>query len=314
MMGQMDRPRKSGSSSPGLDEDEADEVPYSHSQSIDEPSPLSPLFPQRPPPGGLFPSETRLNDQAMYRRHSRTASESGEASPIGFGKDEEPYMRFPVDPDRGETRGTLESAAASIGDDRAFTAIAIDAAATFPAVDVVAGKIDEPEDMDYEVVPSPFSKEVVDQTDDHARGNSFKHRGSGSTQERSDSLRDIKPSPLIIQPPPKAFLETEKAKYDGDVFVGGTALGYLKPDQPPSKTKEKLQTKSPVSKPVPSTEVRNSSWLSPPTTTLVRRSKSRKEIVEEAIADSMGNHPERGVMPGFWPTTPGDEFQDDRIF
>ena len=42
-----DHQRQSGSSSPGLDEDEADEVPYSQSHSIEEPSQRSP---QRPAP------------------------------------------------------------------------------------------------------------------------------------------------------------------------------------------------------------------------------------------------------------------------
>ena len=59
----LDRQRHSGSSSPGLDEDEADEVPYSRINSIEETTPRSPI---RPPPGGSFPSETHLDAAAMY--------------------------------------------------------------------------------------------------------------------------------------------------------------------------------------------------------------------------------------------------------
>src|SRR5947207_10561688 len=67
----LDRQRLSGSPSPGLDEDEADEVPYSQVNSIEETTRQSPL---PPPPGGSFPSETKLNALDMYvgrRRHSR---------------------------------------------------------------------------------------------------------------------------------------------------------------------------------------------------------------------------------------------------
>jgi hypothetical protein len=39
----------------------------------------------------------------------------------------------------------------------------------------------------------------------------------------------------------------------------------------------------------------------------IQRSKSKKEIVEEALADAMGNNPQRGVTPGAWPDTPGDQ-------
>jgi hypothetical protein len=53
--------------------------------------------------------------------------------------------------------------------------------------------------------------------------------------------------------------------------------------------------------------------LAPPSST-IRRSKSKKEIVEETIAESIGNHPERGQIPGFWPETPAQEISQDGMF
>src|SRR5271170_5217082 len=112
--------RQSGSTSPGLDEDEADEVPYSQINSIEETTPQSPL---RPPPGGSFPSETRLDDAAMYGRHSRAASDvTSELHPARMSREEDVGAVFGThELDRPHTGGTE----GSIGDDGDFSAAAM---------------------------------------------------------------------------------------------------------------------------------------------------------------------------------------------
>jgi len=90
---------RNGSSSPGLDQDEADEVPYSQTHSIEE-QPLS--SPARPPPGGSFPSETNLQAEEMYGR-SRTESDATHPDPHRLSL-EEPAFR-PVTSDTHDSIG-----------------------------------------------------------------------------------------------------------------------------------------------------------------------------------------------------------------
>src|SRR5271170_2776775 len=115
----LDRQRQSGSASPGLDEDEADEVPYSQINSIEEATPQSP---QRPPPGGSFPSETKLDDVAMYGRHSPVGSDvTSELQPARISRDEDVAAVFGAhDLERPMTGGTGVSQG-SIGDDKDFS-------------------------------------------------------------------------------------------------------------------------------------------------------------------------------------------------
>src|SRR5579859_2809191 len=124
----LDRQRQSGSSSPGLDEDEADEVPFSQVNSVDDTA--SPSSPQRPQPGGSFPSETRLDDAAMYDTHSRTASDvTSEIHPARLSNEGDVAAVFG---EKGDRESELERpytghSAGSIGDDRDFSTAAMGA-------------------------------------------------------------------------------------------------------------------------------------------------------------------------------------------
>ena len=115
----LDRQRRSGASSPGLDEDEADEVPYSQTNSSEEATPQSPI---RPPPGGSFPSGTRLDDVSLYNRHSRAESDvTSEFQPLRSSRGEDIGEAFRLnDLDRPFTRGT-EKSVGSIHDDQEFS-------------------------------------------------------------------------------------------------------------------------------------------------------------------------------------------------
>lgn len=101
----------------------------------------------------------------------------------------------------------------------------------------------------------------------------------------------------------------------GEVSVD--PLGYLDSEQPPA-TSQGLEPNLPVDNDIPLTELNgyqnlSSASLQIPQKTL-QRSKSKKEIVEEAIADSIGNNPQRGLVPGFWPETPVYEKSKDTLF
>ena len=64
------------SSDGGLDEDEADEVPYSASASQTELPPQVEKFPQRPNPGGRFPSALKINRDSQVPISSSSPSSS----------------------------------------------------------------------------------------------------------------------------------------------------------------------------------------------------------------------------------------------
>ena len=309
-----DRRRQSGSSSPGLDEDEADDVPYRQVNSIEETIPQSPL---RPRPGGSFPSETSLADQVMYNRHSRAASDGTlePPSPIAIVKSEEASPTFHTEWERPYTGQTQLSAANSIGDDRDFTAITA-GAATGPPVRVNDKDQEHgtKEDMHRKATEKPT--EHSDTTTYGAEIAASTRLGKGSTEQRSDTLRPTKLPPLIVPTMAGISLE-EDGKLDTSSapgFIHGQAteigvasdldsrLGFI--DRPPRKESNTLRAKPPKDEDIAPTKSNGLSKLATPTSPTIKRSKSRKEIVEEAIADSIGNHPERGVMPGFWPETP----------
>jgi hypothetical protein len=381
-----DRQRQSGSSSPGLDEDEADEVPYSQDHSAEESSPTSPL---RPAPGGSFPSETRLDESEMVYVHSRTASDvTSEIVPPRISREEDVVQVFGRDSDleRPYTQGTE----GSIGDDKDFMAAAagvgVGAAAGGLAVaqknknDDLEREIPEREDSGQSNDLGQSSKEVVgpheaaqyysgtnplhhqvddvesiqDQHDDQNQGYS-KHQLDDIDRSHSDSTKPISNySGGYDYPSLNRAPQISKSGFDDFALglAGGAAGGAgieaiassqrsrtADEDLPASEvdhesaysasaTGDGIETRPPVESDVLPAEINGirqatqiggynpaatNETLAPPTST-IRRSKSKKEIVEETIAESIGNHPERGQIPGFWPETPAQEISQDGMF
>ena len=325
----LDRQRQSGSSSPGLDEDEADEVPYSQTNSIEETTTQSPL---RPTPGGSFPSETKLDDVAVYGRHSRAASDAtSELQPARISREEYVVAIFDShELDRPVTGGTQMSVE-SIGDDRDFSAAAMGVgvgAAVGAAVGdggaIAAGRHkdgDLHDDADEGDVSSQVAgpHEAAGYYADTAPMNQ-----SGDTAESTGkSWRNSLPSHSWGG----SDNHTGEAAMGGMIGgIGGAELAasllhskdvdteHLVPSA--NETGGGIEMKPPVERDVLPAELNKSTAttaLAAPINTM-RRSKSKREIVEETIAESMGNHPERGVTPGAWPETPAQEVQQDGLF
>jgi hypothetical protein len=327
----LDRQRQSGSSSPGLDEDEADEVPYSQINSIEEATPQSPL---RPPPGGSFPSETKLDDVAMYGRHSPVGSDvTSELQPARISRDEDVAAVFGAhDLERPMTGGTGVSQG-SIGDDKDFStgaAAAIGVGAGVGAAALAGGAVaarkhrGDEEDTDQELEHGDMSNTVAGP---HEAAGYY----AGTTKEYSDP-KDAGISNWI------GSQQTDKGTGGavGEAALGGFLGGmggaavvsaYQKDTDdkkdveqldPTNSTGTGIETKPPVDKDVVPAALNGTpttaSTLGTPPTNTIRRSKSKKEIVEETIAQSPGNHPERGVTPGTWPETPAQELDQDGMF
>ena len=335
----LDRQRQSGSSSPGLDEDEADEVPYSQINSIEEATPQSP---QRPPPGGSFPSETKLDDAAMYGRHSPVGSDvTSELQPARISRDEDVAAVFRAhDLERPMTRDTGVSQG-SIGDDKDFStgaAAAVGVGTGVGAAALAGGAVaarkhrGDEEDTDQELEHGDMSSTVTGphEAAGYYAGTTTMNHTVGTTQGYPESKSHGISNWVDSQ-------QTEKGAGGGTVgeavlggFLGGMGGAALvsasqkdtddkKDVDPTNATGSGIETKPPVDKDVVpaalngSTPTTTSTLATPPTNT-IRRSKSKKEIVEETIAQSPGNHPERGVTPGTWPETPAQELSQDWMF
>ena len=316
----LDRQRLSGSSSPGLDEDEADEVPYSQINSIEEITPQSPV---RPAPGGSFPSETKLNALAMYGGSGRHSwAESDVTNELQSGRISREDDVSPVlgshELDRPYTGGTQES----IGDDRDFsTAAIIGAGGAVAATMATRHKGDDVHQylVQGDVLSSAgpqaaaayYSSPVINQTE--------------QSQPESTDKRFNR-----SQPSHSVTVNTGDSR-SGDATIGGVFGGVggreiasrLHSQDHESETGcanitgEGIETKPPVDQDVLPAELNRSTTAStlsgPPLIHSIRRSKSKKEIVEETISEAMGNHPERGVTPGAWPETPASELQQDEV-
>jgi hypothetical protein len=409
-----DHHRQSGSSSPGLDEDEADEVPYSQSHSIEEPSQQSP---QRPAPGGSFPSETRLEDAAMYDsgRHSRAASDvTSEIHPTRISRDEDVAAVFGSNHDL--ERPFTSTTDGSIGDDRDFSTAAmgagVGAAATggliyanehrdrqidYNGPDIASKQTATPHEAaqyyagtaplttqgnDFstsqrQVEPLPAAafyttsgdssphiddlsakRRQAEQSAEHYASTTESQRQAERTAEQYNNpslppqfspvphtpdsrLQDFALGGLgggagvgalaYSQRPTEPNPESETARKQATKTGASSTSEIKNPNLSAAQAGTGIETKQPIeldsipaelsstrytqtqigSRSAPSTSSGNGESLAPPTNTL-RRSKSKKEIVEETIAESIGNHPERGMIPGFWPETPAEEKREFR--
>jgi hypothetical protein len=409
-----DHQRQSGSSSPGLDEDEADEVPYSQSHSIEEPSPQSP---QRPAPGGSFPSETRLEDAAMYDsgRHSRAASDvTSEIHPARISRDEDVAAVFGSNHDL--ERPFTSTTDGSIGDDREFSTAAMGAGVGAAATGgLIYANEQRDRQIDYndqnsiskqtatpheaaqyysgtmpltmqrndistsqrQVEPLPAAAFYPNSSDFYSHVNDLSvnqrqaeqsaefYSSTSESQRQAERTAEQYSNPSLppqFSPVPHTP-DSRLQDFALGGLAGGAGIGALaysqrsKEPNPESEIAEKqamktgatptseiknpnlsaaqtgtgIETKQPTeldSVPAelssmrytgtqignlntPSTSLGDDGSLAPPTNT-IRRSKSKKEIVEETIAESIGNHPERGMIPGFWPETPSEEKREFR--
>jgi hypothetical protein len=346
-----ERNRQSGSSSPGLDEDEADEVPYSHTQSIEE---LTPATPTRPVPGGSFPSETQLDAEEMYAGNSPTASDvTHDNPPARISTDEDVAEVFGERPMSATqksyerlTRGGRTKSFESMGDDKAFTATAIGAGAGAAAATAYA-EHERAGDMGQQTASKDLSPH---EAAGYYAGNipsSDVNRNATSTGR--PQLSSISPSgsqsSTVVDPGHQSRNiskdVTSEAVAAGAILSTAPTLGSVQPaedhtvptlgsvqrvedfyhePQPRSEevTGHGIETQPPKEYDTLPAEFQNpttiaspyASLMQPPTTSVIKRSKSRKEIVEEKIADSMGNHPERGMLPGFYPATPAETSKD----
>lgn len=311
----LDLQRPNGSLSPGLDEDEADEVPYSQTNSIEE---TTPQLPERPPPGGLFPSESQLDDFAMYgdsRRYSRAGSDiTSDLHPPGTSREEEVALVFiSHEIDRPYTGGTEGSTT----DDREFSTTGFGASIGAAAA---GGAIMASKHKDHDIHQELDRSTAAPSTGSHA-ATSF-YTGTSMNQDEPSQLgstnKQFSPSQ---SPRPLTAYTTDS--HPGDALIGGAtkASSLSRPRDHESETPSanvRGEGRPPVNEEVLPAELSRpptaSSLSAPVPTHTIRRSKSQKEIVEETIADSMGNHPERGVTPGAWPETPASEVQHDGIF
>jgi hypothetical protein len=136
------------------------------------------------------------------------------------------------------------------------------------------------------------------------------------------------------RPTRKEILNAHETHRGTDITLGGLAGGataaavgtamthsHSQDDKNPKSDEQKtnttdmadqvphgIETKSPVDKDFVPAELNGlrsalSATLTPPPSTM-RRSKSKKEIVEDAIISSPGNNPDRRITPGAWPETP----------
>jgi hypothetical protein len=325
----LDRQRHSGSSSPGLDEDEADEVPYSQINPIEE---ATPHFPQRAPPGGSFPSETKLDDVAAYRRHSRAASDvtTSELNPLKISKEEDiAAVLDSHDMERPVTGGSD----GSIGDDRDFTiaAIGMGVGATLAGDAITTAQIID-EHGDRELAHDNITSNVANSHE--AVGY---HAGTAFADHQLDHVGRIQTQPdssggevNSIQPRGSTHANVIDQRM-GDFVLGGTvgalsgaALAsnsqHINPgqtDQSISTAGDEIETKPSIGKEVVPPGINGptkGATLAPPTSD-IQRSKSKKEIVEKTIAESIGNNPHRGMTPGAWPPTPAEErHKDGNVF
>ena len=334
----QDRKRQSGSSSPGLDEDEADEVPYSQINSIEDSIRHSP---RRPPPGGSFPSETKLDDSAMYSRHSPVGSDiMNEIHPAKIPRDGDVAAGFGAHGLERPTTGGTGVSRTFIDDDKDFSTRAaaaatcgrrgVRAAALTDAAAVARKHRGDEEDTDQELEHGDMSDTVVG-LQEAARY----YAGTAATNLNVDTAHGY---PESNSQGVNNWIDSQRtANGIGGALVGeaGGFLGGLdgvalvSADEKESDERKVLEqadathsadmeveTKLPIDNDVLSEALNSStaaSTLEIPKTNAIRRSKSIKEIVEETIAESPGNHPERSVTPGRWPETPPQELDQDRM-
>jgi hypothetical protein len=320
----LDRQRQSGSSSPGLDEDEADEVPYSQINSIEEATPLSP---QRPPPGGSFPSETQLDDVAMYDQHSRAGSDitTSEVNAARLSHE-----------DHDLARGETQVSGGSIGDDAAFTAAAV---GTGIAAGVVGGAVLAHHKNDDEIEAADGVEEGKPMMADETAGPHDAATYYAGTATAADEIHEHAPVNGVDESHhiTHDFTSTDHVGHPGAaIALGGLAGGATaavvgsaiahdhdhdaKPSEETTETTTTtaddvphgIETKPPVDRDVLPAQLNgvtsSSEKLTPPPT--IRRSKSKKEIIEDAISSSPGNNPDWRITPGSWPETPMLEKED----
>jgi hypothetical protein len=318
----VDRPRQSGSSSPGLDEDEADEVPYSPVHTVED----APRSPERPPPGGSFPSETKLDDSAMYRRHSRAGSDA--TNELTFtGEDVNPTVETPR-----LQRAFTTASYGSIGDDAAFTAAAVGAGVTGATVvgaaavtatrkkkkkneDVIDGEAKpEPPKVEHVTVPpvpQQPEKNIAPEPTPHVPDDDALNKrpvvSEGGAVPVDDAVLEGVIGTTAVG---GAVTTTAQARdRDGDNELMGAKYSTLDSEYENDSRSQIKEALAPPTENDPSLSQVNGtgkSSLAVPTKSL-QRSKSKKEIVEEAIADAIGNNPQRGMTPGAWPKTPADQ-------
>jgi hypothetical protein len=297
----------------------------------------------------------------MYGGHSRTVSDVASEPPPRLSREEDVAAVFGEhDLERPNTQETLQSEE-SIGDDRAFAAVAGAAGAAVVGGAVVSrgrqGKGKEVEETDGKVAdPHEAAKiyagAVVPNQEGHNQESDYtgsKHLGDSSY---ADSRHDTNPesnysnnqggntynkqvsSPSAYPAMPSNYVDNNRpGGFLSTAALGGVAGGvgaaalyssHSKDEANPSKDETNssyapptaIETRPPVDKdvlPAALSGATASPTLSPPTNT-IRRSKSKKEIVEETIADSIGNNPERGMLPGFWPETPANEVSEEGAF
>lgn len=311
----LDRQRPNGSSSPGLDEDEADEVPYSQINSIEE---TTPQLPERPPPGGSFPSETKLDDFAMYgdsRRYSQAGSDiTSDLQPPRTSREEDvALVLVSHELDRPYTGGTEGSTT----DDREFSTTAVGASI---AAAVAGGAIMASKHKDNDSHQELDRSDAALSTGSHAPASFY--TGTAMNQGEPSQLGSTNKQFSPSQSPHSLAAYTTDS-HPGDAIIGGAtkASSLARPRDHESETPSANVTgegKPPIDEEVLPADLSTSTTASglsaaAPIHT-IRRSKSNKEIVEETIAESIGNHPERGVTPGAWPETPASEVQHDGIF
>jgi hypothetical protein len=316
----LDRQRQSGSSSPGLDEDEADEVPYSQINSIEEATPLSP---QRAPPGGSFPSETQLDDVAMYDQHSRAGSDitTSEVNAARLSNEDHDLAR-------PETGGTQVSGG-SIGDDAAFTAAAVGTG--IAAGGIVGGAMLANHKKDDEIEGADGVEEGKPMMADETAGPHDAAAYYAGTATAADEIHEHAPVNGVDESHhiTHEFTTTDHVSHPAaDIALGslaggataavvGSAIAHdhnhdAKPSDETTDTTTRtaddvphgIETKPPVDRDVLPAQLNgvSSSKLTPPPT--IRRSKSKKEIIEDAISSSPGNNPDWRITPGSWPETP----------
>lgn len=331
-----DRNRQSGSSSPGLDEDEADEVPYSHSQSIEE---LAPESPARPPPGGSFPSETRLDAAEMYAGNSPTASDVTQDNiPARISTDEDVAEMFGERPGGVSqknyerlTRGGTQKSFESMGDDTAFTTAAIGAGAGiataaavtahYQAQDKDAVKDLDPHDTaNYYAVNVPgvnvnrnvtsIGRPQLEPTSTGSHPSTVVNHGqTSSNAAKSVTAEAVAGGVLVSSVPALGSVQRAQDFYFEQPQTSAEVTGHGIETQPP---KERNVLAAELQNPATTTSA-DAGLMAPPTTNVIKRSKSKKEIVEETIAESIGNHPERGMLPGFYPATPVETRKDSYL-
>lgn len=305
-------------------------MPYSRANPNEE---MTPQSPKRPSPGGSFPSSTKLDDAAMYKRHSVAASDiTGELHPPRILRDEDVAAIFGsnYDFDRPITGGT-EMSTSSMGDDRHFSesTVRVGTSAAIPRSALATGEHADDNTTKEDVYARVSSKFAG------PHETTGYYTGTTSMSSRRDLIPPERAQPETTgetfndpTSPKFNFTEGMNNKLGSATVattVGDTGRTPLTPlshfwenPEPPLSvpaTGGGIERKPPTERDAVPIEAYRSGKVSTlaASTDAVRRIRSKREIVEEAISGSIGNHPERGVTPGAWPVTPANELDQDRL-